>query len=84
MSSAVYLCPMDQIPIPVHINEYLSNLRLICRTLQTLCSWADERRVDSRCTVPSLRKIQQLLVAAEDKESNFMGSRDWIGSVEVK
>lgn len=35
-------------------------------------------------SVPSLRSIQEILVALEDKEPSFIGSRDWIGSVEVQ
>jgi hypothetical protein len=33
--------------------------------------------------VPSICAIQQLLVDLEDKPSSFMGSHEWIGSVEV-
>ena len=34
-------------------------------------------------SVPSLRTIQEVLVALEDKEKSFVGSREWIGSFEV-
>lgn len=33
--------------------------------------------------VPSLREIQQTLVDIGDKPSSFIGSREWIGSVEA-
>lgn len=34
--------------------------------------------------VPSLPEIQDILVKLEDKPEVFRGSREWIGSVEVK
>ena len=33
--------------------------------------------------IPSIPKIQELLVQMEDKTKAFIGSRDWIGSYEV-
>ena len=33
--------------------------------------------------VPSIREVQERLVAMEDKPPTFLGSRQWIGSVEV-
>lgn len=33
--------------------------------------------------MPSIRAIQEVLVALEDKEKSFLGSREWIGSFEV-
>ncbi|XP_012272891.1 ufm1-specific protease 1 [Orussus abietinus] len=52
------------------------------RTLQTICSWVRENKISDK-VVPSLRCIQETLVAMEDKEESFVGSREWIGSVEV-
>ncbi|XP_076238695.1 UFM1 specific peptidase 1 [Calliopsis andreniformis] len=52
------------------------------RTLQTICSWIiKNRNLDQH--VPSIRSIQEVLVTLEDKESPFIGSREWIGSIEV-
>ncbi|KZC13453.1 PREDICTED: ufm1-specific protease 1 [Dufourea novaeangliae] len=52
------------------------------RTLQTICSWIiKNRRLEQ--SVPSIRCIQEILVALEDKEGCFIGSREWIGSFEV-
>lgn len=34
-------------------------------------------------SVPSLRAIQEVLAALEDKDRSFVGSREWIGSFEV-
>lgn len=55
------------------------------RTLQTICSWVchalrDKKQVSK---VPSLRQIQQTLVEVGDKPNSFVGSREWIGSVEA-
>lgn len=55
------------------------------RTLQTICSWVchalrDKKQVSK---VPSLRQIQQTLVEVGDKPDSFVGSREWIGSVEA-
>ena len=58
------------------------------RTLQTIISWilnnnnssSRQQRVDN---IPSLRRIQDVLVEMEDKPVNFAGSKEWIGSVEV-
>ncbi|XP_077493750.1 ufm1-specific protease 1-like isoform X5 [Amblyomma americanum] len=33
--------------------------------------------------VPTIAEVQAALVAMEDKEARFQGSRDWIGSTEV-
>ncbi|XP_066980582.1 ufm1-specific protease 1-like isoform X1 [Macrobrachium rosenbergii] len=59
------------------------------RTLMTLCSWIRDQKIRSVTDpadlhpVPSNRSIQETLVKIGDKESNFIGSRQWIGSVEV-
>ena len=34
--------------------------------------------------IPSISEIQKLLIEMEDKPSSFLGSRDWIGSYEVR
>ncbi|XP_003700157.1 UFM1 specific peptidase 1 [Megachile rotundata] len=52
------------------------------RTLQTICSWVIMNgKLDQ--SVPSIRRIQEILVALEDKGESFIGSREWIGSFEV-
>ncbi|XP_058981752.1 probable Ufm1-specific protease 1 isoform X2 [Musca domestica] len=54
------------------------------RTLQSMISWIlPKRHWQSLLNVPSLREIQQTLVRIEDKPSRFVGSRDWIGALEV-
>ncbi|KOC60029.1 Ufm1-specific protease 1 [Habropoda laboriosa] len=52
------------------------------RTLQTICSWVIKNR-NLEQTVPSIARIQEVLVTLEDKELSFIGSREWIGSFEV-
>ncbi|KAH0952962.1 hypothetical protein HN011_010821 [Eciton burchellii] len=52
------------------------------RTLQTICSWVINNE-NLRKTVPSVNTIQEILVAVEDKDETFVGSREWIGSFEV-
>ena len=34
-------------------------------------------------SIPSIPQIQEVLVAMGDKEKEFIGSKQWIGSVEV-
>ncbi|EDV59757.1 probable Ufm1-specific protease 1 [Drosophila erecta] len=51
------------------------------RTLQSAISWIQRRRGLSG-HVPSIREIQQILVALGDKGPQFEGSRDWIGTLE--
>ncbi|XP_037530823.1 ufm1-specific protease 2 [Nematolebias whitei] len=53
------------------------------RSLQTICSWFQQQGFVERC-VPSHREIQQALVDAGDKQGPFLGSRQWIGSIEVQ
>ncbi|KAF4526219.1 hypothetical protein B566_EDAN001904 [Ephemera danica] len=52
------------------------------RSLQTLASWFRLQGYTD-VPVPSHRDIQQCLVNIGDKPSNFIGSRQWIGSTEV-
>ncbi|XP_041984844.1 probable Ufm1-specific protease 1 [Aricia agestis] len=52
------------------------------RTLQTICSWMNHN-TGNATEVPSIRKIQEILVSLEDKPASFLGSRQWIGSFEV-
>ena len=35
-------------------------------------------------SVPDIRRIQEVLVTLDDKEQSFVGSREWIGSFEVR
>ncbi|XP_036332037.1 probable Ufm1-specific protease 1 isoform X2 [Rhagoletis pomonella] len=55
------------------------------RTLQSICSWIVGKRSanESNTAVPSIKEIQQTLVQIGDKSSEFVGSRDWIGAIEV-
>ena len=52
------------------------------RSLQTLCSWFVQQGFSST-DVPSHREIQTTLVKVGDKEGNFVGSTNWIGSFEL-
>ena len=60
------------------------------RTLMMLCSWIRDQKQKSHSSptglhpVPSNRCIQETLVKIGDKESQFVGSKQWIGSVEVR
>ncbi|XP_075165757.1 putative Ufm1-specific protease 1 [Haematobia irritans] len=54
------------------------------RTLQSMISWIlNKRKWNSSLNIPSLREIQEILVGIEDKPQRFIGSRDWIGALEV-
>ncbi|XP_046455605.1 ufm1-specific protease 1-like [Daphnia pulex] len=55
------------------------------RTLQTIASYLSLQQQPGKKAgqVPSLKEIQETLVAIEDKKKSFVGSREWIGSFEV-
>ncbi|KAF3852352.1 hypothetical protein F7725_005707 [Dissostichus mawsoni] len=53
------------------------------RSLQTICSWFTQQGYVERA-VPTHREIQQTLVDVGDKQGSFVGSRQWIGSIEVQ
>lgn len=56
------------------------------RTLQTIISWLlnnNNSHAQTDLGIPSLRRIQDILVEMGDKPANFAGSKEWIGSVEV-
>ncbi|KAG2329638.1 hypothetical protein Bca52824_000818 [Brassica carinata] len=52
------------------------------RSLQTIISWFRLQHYTS-ISVPSHREIQQTLVEIGDKEPSFIGSREWIGAIEL-
>ncbi|KAL4149101.1 hypothetical protein QTP88_003117 [Uroleucon formosanum] len=52
------------------------------RSLQTLYSWFKWQGWTNK-PVPSIRDIQQILVDLGDKNKPFVGSSEWIGSMEV-
>lgn len=52
------------------------------RSLQTLCSWFRFQGYSSTA-IPTHEEIQRYLVKVGDKQSNFINSRQWIGSTEV-
>ncbi|NXC20513.1 UFSP2 protease, partial [Corythaeola cristata] len=53
------------------------------RSLQTICSWFKHQGyIDA--PIPTHKEIQQALVDAGDKPATFVGSRQWIGSIEVQ
>ncbi|XP_073013802.1 probable Ufm1-specific protease isoform X1 [Typha latifolia] len=52
------------------------------RSLQTIISWYRLQQYTS-IDVPSHRKIQQALVEIGDKDPSFIGSREWIGAIEL-
>lgn len=53
------------------------------RSLQTICSWFQQQGYIER-SVPTHKEIQQALVDVGDKQQSFVGSRQWIGSIEVQ
>ncbi|XP_008315103.1 ufm1-specific protease 2 [Cynoglossus semilaevis] len=53
------------------------------RSLQTICSWFLQQGYVER-SVPTHKEIQQALVDVGDKQPSFVGSRQWIGSIEVQ
>lgn len=52
------------------------------RSLQTIISWFRLQNYSS-IEVPSHREIQQALVEIGDKDPSFIGSREWIGAIEL-
>ncbi|CAH2064868.1 unnamed protein product [Thlaspi arvense] len=52
------------------------------RSLQTIISWFRLQHYTS-ISVPSHREIQQTLVEIGDKDPSFIGSREWIGAIEL-
>ncbi|XP_031405210.1 probable Ufm1-specific protease isoform X2 [Punica granatum] len=52
------------------------------RSLQTIISWFRLQKYTS-IDVPSHREIQETLVEIGDKEPSFVGSREWIGAIEL-
>jgi len=52
------------------------------RSLQTVASWFWLQGYTER-KYPSHREIQETLVQIGDKDERFVGSKDWIGSMEV-
>ncbi|XP_068651394.1 probable Ufm1-specific protease [Aristolochia californica] len=52
------------------------------RSLQTIISWFSLQHYTS-IEVPSHWEIQQALVELGDKEPSFLGSREWIGAIEL-
>uniref|UniRef100_A0A1J3HZW4 Probable Ufm1-specific protease n=1 Tax=Noccaea caerulescens TaxID=107243 RepID=A0A1J3HZW4_NOCCA len=52
------------------------------RSLQTIISWFRLQHYTS-FAVPSHREIQQTLVEIGDKDPSFIGSREWIGAIEL-
>ncbi|XP_022137398.1 probable Ufm1-specific protease isoform X2 [Momordica charantia] len=52
------------------------------RSLQTIISWFRLQHYTS-IHVPSHREIQEALVEIGDKDDSFIGSREWIGAIEL-
>lgn len=52
------------------------------RSLQTICSWFRLQGYSSR-QPPSHREIQTALVKLGDKSKDFVGSKKWIGAIEL-
>eukprot|EP00474_Spongospora_subterranea_P009811 CRZ10269.1 hypothetical protein [Spongospora subterranea] len=52
------------------------------RSLQTLWSWANRQGL-THDPVPSIPIIQQIIYDQDQKEKSFVGSRQWIGAIEV-
>ena len=52
------------------------------RSLQTICSWLKMQGYTAR-DPPSHQEIQKTLVALGDKQASFVGSKNWIGAIEL-
>ncbi|DBB11189.1 TPA: hypothetical protein ACH3X3_006641 [Trebouxia sp. C0006] len=52
------------------------------RSLQTIHSWFRHQHYTQQAVLP-LRDIQQTLVDIGDKPQSFVGSREWIGAIEL-
>lgn len=52
------------------------------RSLQTICSWFQKQRYIGR-DPPTHKEIQTTLVKLGDKPAEFVGSRQWIGAIEL-
>ncbi|KAL3692346.1 hypothetical protein R1sor_005997 [Riccia sorocarpa] len=52
------------------------------RSLQTIVSWFRLQHYTT-LSVPSHQEIQQMLVDIGDKEPSFVGSKEWIGAIEL-
>lgn len=52
------------------------------RSLQTICSWFRLQQYTSK-PVLRHREIQEILVRLGDKERSFVGSKQWIGAIEL-
>ena len=52
------------------------------RSLQTLCSWFRLQHYSS-APVPTHREIQECLCRIGDKPASFVGSKQWIGAIEL-
>lgn len=52
-----------------------------------MCAWARNQQklasANVKAEIPSLKNIQEALVAMGDKSPSFVESREWIGSFEV-
>lgn len=47
-----------------------------------MCSWIAGHEA-MLAPIPSIPQIQEVLVAMGDKDAQFTGSKQWVGSVEV-
>lgn len=52
------------------------------RSLQTIISWFRHQHYTS-IGIPTHREMQQCLVEIGDKDHSFIGSREWIGAIEL-
>ncbi|GAB2240863.1 hypothetical protein Droror1_Dr00021381 [Drosera rotundifolia] len=67
-----------------YLQESFDDLGWGCayRSLQTIISWFRLQHYTS-LDVPTHREIQQTLVDIGDKDPSFIGSREWIGAIEL-
>eukprot|EP01107_Rhizomastix_libera_P005181 TRINITY_DN1842_c0_g2_i1.p1 TRINITY_DN1842_c0_g2~~TRINITY_DN1842_c0_g2_i1.p1 ORF type:complete len:707 (+),score=224.12 TRINITY_DN1842_c0_g2_i1:307-2121(+) len=52
------------------------------RSLQTICSWFNLQGYGN-LPIPSHKDIQSILVRLGDKPTSFVGSKQWIGAIEI-
>lgn len=53
------------------------------RTIQSICSMLKNKLNKNDVEIPSIQKIQEILVKIGDKPQTMIGSREWIGTIEA-
>eukprot|EP00126_Sphaerothecum_destruens_P004317 Sdes_comp18113_c0_seq2m7559 len=72
-----------QLVFPVILTHLFQGWGCAYRAFQTISSWILLNTSNPTFKVPSISEIQAALVQMKDKPTNFVGSKDWIGSIEI-